>query len=182
MLQIAPGFNIALPETTRFFESPADGQLLNKEDVPQLLSNPLNWLYRAAQREPLPLIETALTPQNVGGLTLELLTAAAVLAFNVSASSVKPVCSMGRVVLIDYAPWQRKDPPVPLLDMLNLPRRALVMHNTAIHLMLKRNNASAIRPAMSAVLQSSLSAKIRAAEGFYYVVKMLSLVTGAYSQ
>lgn len=76
------------------------------------------------------------------------------LAFNVTASSVKPVKAMGRVVLIDYTPWQRKDPPVPLLDMLGLPRRALAMHNAAIHLMLKQNDASAIRPAMSVVLQS----------------------------
>ena len=119
------------------------------------------------------------------------------LAFNVTASSAKPVKAMGRVVLIDYTPWQRKDPPVPLLDrfgfvtsMLGLPQRALAMHNAAIHLMLKQNDASAIRPAMSVVLQSGaersrssgVETRMRAAEAFYYVARMLSLVTEAYSQ
>ncbi len=191
-LQIAPGFNVSIPGTELFFEPPADGRLLNAADVPQLLNNPASWLYHATQSEPLALTENDLTLQTVGNLTLEFLTSVAVLAFNVTASSVKPVKAMGRVVLIDYTPWQRKDPPVPLLDMLGLPRRALAMHNAAIHLMLTQNDASAIRPAMSAVLQSCASrersrssgveTRMRAAEAFYYVARMLSLVTGAYTQ
>ncbi len=172
-----------------FFEPPAGGRPLTPTNVPRLLNNPANWLYHTTRNDPLPLIENSLTPQTVGALTLEFLTAAAVLAFNVTASSVKPVKAMGRVVLIDYTPWQRRDPPVPLLDMLDLPRRALLTHNAAIHLMLKRNDASAIRPAMSAVLRAcaqrsqsrDAETPMRAAEAFYYVAKMLSLVTGAYT-
>ena len=64
------------------------------------------------------------------------------------------------------------------------------VEGAAIHLFLSNGDASAMRGAMSLVLQAcaeqsrsrGVEARMHPAEAFYYVAKMLSLVTGAYSQ
>ena len=48
--------------------------------------------------------------------------------------------AMGRVVLVDYTPWKRPDPPIPLLTLLSLDGDAVAAYNLAIHEFLTNNN------------------------------------------
>ena len=180
-LQVASGFLTLSSPLMLFSSPPADG-MLTQADVPVLLNEPAAWLQRIMQTEPFDLPEQPLTVESIGKTTAEFLVSLAVLAFRVKASVVRPVSAMHRVVLIDYTPWQKTDPPVPLLNLLGLSRRALALHNEAVRLLMLRHDASAIRSAMSMVLQDGITAGMHRAEAFYYVAKMLSLVTGAYTQ
>ncbi len=180
-LQITPGFTTAtVPPMS--ISPPPPGGTLTRRDIPALLNEPAAWLFRTTQTEPFELPEQSLDRAIIGKTAAEFLISLAVLAFRVKATAVRPTSAMYRVILIDYTPWQKNDPPVPLLDLLNLPRRALALHNEAVRLLLRRNDASAVRSAMSLVLQDGITAGIHRAEAFYYVAKMLSLVTGAYTQ
>ncbi len=164
------------------FAAPEDGRSITRADVNGLLKNPALWLHQTMRDKPFEMIERALSVETSGALMLEFLTSMAVLAFRVKAASVRPAKAMYRVALVDYTPWRQADPPVPLLCLFNLPARAVAMHNAAIHLFLSNGDASAMRGAMSLVLQGGVEAGMHPAEAFYYVAKMLSLVTGAYSQ
>lgn len=180
-LQVAAGFSTEMMTPLRFIPPPAGGTL-QPEDVAALLNEPAGWLYRTMQVEPFELPEQSLNATVIGKTTAEFLVSLAVLAFRVKATAVLPVAAMYRVILIDYTPWQRRDPPVPLLNLLGLPARAVALHNEAVRLLLLNHDASAVRSAMSIVLQDGVIAGIHRAEAFYYVVKMLSLITGAYTQ
>ncbi len=183
-LQIANGFEAFYPlrNSPAPFAAPDDGRRITPADVDALLNNPAAWLYQTMQSNPFEMIEYPLQRETVGALLMEFLTAQAVLAFRVKAAAVKPVKAMYRVALVDYTPWRQTDPPVPLLCMLDLPAKSIAMHNSAIHLFLSRGDASALRGAMSLVLRGGAQSGMHPAEAFYYVAKMLSLVTGAYSQ
>ena len=126
-LQIANGFNL-IPIDPAFFEAPADDNLMTGTDVADLLRNPAGWFNQTMQATPFELIERDLTPQSIGPVLLEFLTSVAVLNIGVKATAVMPVKAMGRVVMVDYTPWKREDPPIPLLNLLNdLPARALAI-------------------------------------------------------
>lgn len=169
-----------LPAGMALFEPPPEGRFLTAQDASQLLENPARWLYRTMLEAPFSITGRELTTQAVGPLVMELLVNMAVLAFRVRATRVAPVYAMHRVVLVNYTPWSASDPPVPLLSLLDLPRRAEAMHNEAIHLLLKDGDTSALRPAMGLVLRGGAERGMHVAEAFFYVTKMLSLVTGMY--
>ncbi len=180
-LQVATGFQVA-PTPPILFNSPPPEGMLTQADIPALLNKPAVWLSQIMQTEPFELPEQSLSVDVIGRTAAEFLVSIAVLAFRVKADTVRPVSAMHRIILVDYMPWQQSDPPVPLLNLLNLPRRALALHNEAVRLFLRRHDASAIRSAMSIVLQDSVTVGMHRAEAFYYVAKMLSLVTGSYTQ
>jgi len=154
---------------------PADDPLLTPQDAEQLLDNPASWLYRVSLRQPFVIREYPL--KEAHPLLLELLVNLALLSFQVEARVVTPVCAVGRVVLVDYTPRLAPDPPVPLLSLFDLPRRALAMHNAAIRLLLKEGDASALPPALRLVLRDGAGGGMRLTEAFFYATKMLSLMT-----
>lgn len=180
-LQVTPGF---ATNTTAIapFSTPPIGGVLVQEDVTALLTEPAAWLYRVMQTDPFDMPEQSLNVATIGHTTTEFLISLAVLAFRIKATAVRPTAAMYRVIIVDYTPWQRVDPSVPLLNLLNFPRRALASHNEAVRLLLRSRDASGVRGAMSLVLQDGVTSGMHRAEAFYYVVKMLSLVTGAYTQ
>jgi hypothetical protein len=127
-------------------------------------------------KDPLELDSTVVNP-----LILEFLTAQAVLAFEVRASSVVPRVALGRIVLVEYEPYKKQDPPIPLLCLLPLDAVAIVSHNVAINEFLVSGNARRMQSAIRAVLDASVDVMTRP-EAFFYYTKMLSLATGAYRQ
>ncbi len=182
LLPAAEVWPVLLPAGMALFEPPADGRFLTAQDASQLLENPARWLYRTMLETPFSIAGRELKAQATDPLVMELLVSMAVLAFNVKAASVRPVYAMHRVVLVNYTPRSASDPPVPLLSLLDLPRRAEAMHNAAIHLLLKEGDISALRPAMGLVLRGGAERGMHIAEAFFYVTKMLSLLTGTYRQ
>jgi len=182
LLPPAESFPVLRPAGMALFEPPLDGRLLTMQDTAQLLDNPACWLYRAMLEAPFSIRGQELTEESVGSLVMELLVNMAVLSFGVKATSVVPVYAMHRVVLVNYTPWSAPDPPVLLLSLLDLPRRATAMHNAAMHLLLKNGDTSALRPAMSLVLRGGTERGMHVAEAFFYVTKMLSLMTGVHRQ
>jgi hypothetical protein len=186
-MQVAAGF--ALPPLTTLLAPGAAGLFapagakLAEEDVTALMRGDAgHWLVSLVEGGgPLEVNERALDPTTVGELVLEFLAAQAVLAFRVPADQVMPKTSVGRVVVVEYAPWRAVDPPIPLLALLPLATGAVLLHNAAIYHLLTNRNATYIGPAMGQVLKSGIGAMSRG-EAFFYYTKMLSLATGVYEQ
>jgi len=177
MLTVAPGFTlnatalhpieIPSPDTARFSEA----------DCRALLDNAGRWLMSLPQ--PLSLETQPLG--NINPLLKEFFIAQAVLAFQARAGSVRPVAALGRIVLIDYEPWQQPDPPVPLLTLTPLDTAVIAGYNRAIRHVLNTGGGRYIGQALPAVLHAGIG-KLTRAEAFYVYTKLISLVTGAYTQ
>jgi hypothetical protein len=186
-MQVATGF--VLPPLTALMAPGAAGlfatvgKKLAEEDVVALMRGDAGqWLVSLAEGgDPLEVNEITLDTTTVGELVLEFLAAQAVLAFRVAADQVMPRTSVGRVVVVEYAPWRNTDPPIPLLSLLPLAASAVLLHNAAIYHLLTNRNATYIGPAMGQVLKSGIGAMSRG-EAFFYYTKMLSLATGVYEQ
>ena len=179
MLTVAPGFTlnpdtlapIALPtpETPRF----------SKADYSALLHNAGRWL-TSLSRSPIP---EAQSLESIHPLLQEFFIAQAVLAFQVRADSVQPVAALGRIVLVDYQPWQQPDPPVPLLTLVPLGDAVTRGYNRAIQQFLHTRGQAGrhIGRALPAVLHAGIGILTRE-EAFYLYTKLISLATGAYTQ
>ncbi len=185
MLDVAPGFDLAqlmTPDSTGIF-GPGEGAVrLSEQDCNQIIGgNAGTWAMSLLADKPLVMDEKLLDPPLVGTLVLEFLTAQAVLAFQVPASSVFPVSAVGRVVLVNYTPWKHVDPPVPLLSLIPIDRSALDYYQAAVNHFLTVGNAQYLGPAIRRVLKSGTGNLYRN-EAFFFYTKMISLVTGAYQQ
>jgi hypothetical protein len=112
---------------------------------------------------------------------LEFLTTQAVMSFQVPAESVMPTVAMGRMVMVNYMPWKRRDPPIPLLALLPLDVGALLAHNGAVREFMVRGSGARLGPAIVRVLRAGVGVLTRS-EAFFYYTKMVSLATGAYLQ
>ncbi len=185
MLEVAPGFKLdptllspmSVPsrETPRFSET----------DCSVLLNSAGQWLM---SQSPTPLFieDQPLNTSLISPLLLEFFVAQAVLAFQVRAGSVRPAAALGRIVLVDYEPWERPDPPVPLLTLLPLDKPVIGFYNRAIQKFLStrnrnRGSGASLARALTVTLQAGIGILTKE-EAFYLYVKLTSLATGAYTQ
>jgi len=137
------------------------------------------WYLSLLRAGVLPVQERSL--RETPSLEQEFLTAQAVLALQVKAVSVLPVAAVERVLLIDYTPYQRKDPPVPLLVLTPLPNEVQALFHSAVKELLEHQNAALLARATKRVLRAGVGC-LSKAEAFYFFTKVTSLVTGAYTQ
>jgi hypothetical protein len=175
MLQIAEGFKVPVATVSLASVGPKFAQ----SDLRSILGGNLGpWTLSVMEEleDPMELDSTVVKP-----LVLEFLTAQAVLSFNVPATTVVPRVAMGRIVLVEYTPFKKQDPPIPLLALLPLDAAAVIAHNIAVHEFLAQGNARRMQSAIKAVLEAGLDVMTRT-EAFFYYTKMLSLATGAYLQ
>jgi hypothetical protein len=174
-LQVADNFRVPAATTSLV----SVGTKFMQPDLQAILGGNLGpWTLSVMEEleDPLELDSTVIKP-----LILEFLTAQAVLAFEVRAASVVPRVALGRVVLVEYEPYKKQDPPIPLLCLLPLDAVAIVSHNIAINEFLTSGNAGRMQSAIRAVLDAGVGVMTRT-EAFFYYTKMLSLATGAYRQ
>ena len=182
MLDVAQGFNMVPTRTADSSIFTPTGGILTGTDAQSILAGEVGpWVLSMMTNDPLAMEEVPLDSQTVGTLMLEFLTAQAILAFQAKASSVMPKSAMGRVVMVDYTPWKRPDPPIPLLSLLTLDMGAVSVYNKAMHDFLANNNAIGLWTAIGGVLRSGVDVFTRS-EAFFFYTKVISLATGAYSQ
>ncbi len=191
MLTVAPGFSLN-PALLHPIELPAAKiPRFSETDYTALLDNPGRWLMSLPQT---PALEVEAQPLNddINPLLREFFIAQAVLAFQVRAGSVQLVAALGRIVLVDYEPWQQPDPPVPLLTLTPLDDPVIRRYNRAIRQFLNPNEnrnrtlmnlggGAGLSRALQMVLQAAIGVFTRA-EAFYFYTKLISLATGAYTQ
>lgn len=179
-MNVATGFTLS-PTLLEFVEAPDEKTArFSKRDFTHLMSDAGQWLMTLQSLDTIQPRQL----QNISPLLKEFLIAQAVLAFQVRATAVKPVAALGRVVLIDYQPWQQPDPPVPLLTLLPFSKSITTFYNRAIqHSLSDTNlkNGALLSRALTQVLQAGID-EFTQAEAFYLYTKITSLATGAYTQ
>jgi len=177
MLTVAPGFTLNSATLSPIELPTAGSPRFSETDYAALLDNPGHWLMS------LPCVPEAQRLSDINPLLREFFIARAVLAFQVPAGSVRPVAALGRIILIDYQPWQHPDPPVPLLALTPLDGTVIQRYNRAIgHALGNRNGGGRyIGQALPLVLHAAIGVFTRA-EAFYFYTKLISLATGAYTQ
>ncbi len=119
---------------------------------------------------------------TVGPTMLEHIATEVYLNIRVRASKIMPTHRMERMLLVDYTPWRRVDPPIPI--PLWLPRTpATELHYRAISAFLgKHPNAGRLMlQATSDVIKAAIDSWTQL-EVFYYWVKMRSLLAGTHKQ
>jgi len=161
-------------------------------------ANPLQWAMQLAQNgEMFRLDVKPLTVDAVGEFLLEAIAAQALMAIPGQFEQAIPLESVGRIVTVDFDPHRPRpaptprpnreprytdgDPPVPLLFLSGIDRKVESAYHGAIANFLSHNRLSEFDGILHAVL-NKFAGHLSRAEVFYFLVRVQSLVTGAYKQ
>ena len=141
-----------------------------------------------------------LTTDTVGEFMLEALAAQSLMAIpGMAFEQAIPLECVGRVVTVDFDPhapptkvtpaprpnreprYADGDPPIPMLILAGIDRKVETAYHGAVCAFLKNGNISQFNGILHAVL-NKFAGHLSRAEVFYFLVRVQSLLTGAYKQ
>lgn len=178
----------AVPDTGTF-QAPDVGQVWT--------TNPLQWAMQFSQSIQLDI--KPLTADAVGDFMLEAIAAQALMAIpGMAFEQAIPLECVGRIVTVDFdphtpsksasAPRQNRvpryadgDPPVPMLFLTGIDRKVETAYHGAVCNFLRSGDISQFNGILHAVL-NKFAGRLSRAEVFYFLVRVQSLLTGAYKQ
>lgn len=163
-------------------------------------ANPLQWAMQLSQKgEMFQLDVEPLTTDAVGEFLLEAIAAQALMAIpGMAFEQAMPLECVGRIVTIDFDPhvprpvstprldrqprYMDGDPPVPMLFLTGINRKVEQRyHATVYHFLRNGKDIAAFNPILENVL-AEMVGHLSRAEVFYFLVRVQSLITGAYKQ
>lgn len=173
-----------------------DFQALDAGEI--MKTNPLRWAMKVAREdEGFALRVQPLTADIVGEFLLEALAAQALLAMPMDFDMALPLETVGRIVTVDFDPhvpeppppaeppatrnprYADGDPPIPMLFLVGLDGKVERAYYREVCAFLRSGKAG---EQMDLVLQAVMAGQVSRPEAFYFLMKVQSLLTGAYKQ
>ena len=163
-------------------------------------TNPLQWVMSLNQQgEMFQLDVKPLTADAVGEFMLEAIAAQALMAIpGMAFEQAIPLEAVGRIVTVDFDPhtppapapaprpnreprYADGDPPVPMLILTGIDHKVEHAYYGAVCNFLRSGDISQFNGILHAVL-NKFAGHMSRAEVFYFLVRVQSLLTGAYKQ
>lgn len=177
---------------------PNVGEVLTALDLGEIWkTNPLVWAMEHGM-----VLDTAIKPlttDTVGDFLMEAIAAQALSCVPGKYTSAMPLECLGKIVIVDFDPhkkvaqldpapnrkprYMNGDPPIPMLFMTSISEEVQKNYHYAVARFVDNSKARVdVTNALDSVLVQMMEEAVTRIEAFYFLVKVQSLLTGAYKQ